>query len=365
MEFPVTQLRPHSLNGEIYGESEPADDLVQSIRERGILEPLVIKQDGTIISGHRRWRAAVALKMESVPCRIAEYTDVLDEQEAVIEFNRQRVKTSTQRQREANKVWEIEEARARMRQGTRTDIGAILPESDRGRTRDKVAEAVGMKPRTFDKERTVYLKAEAGDPQARELMARLDKGQTTINAAYNEVKRIEKQNGHESNDGLPKGRYATIIADPPWRYDNTATRAAAENHYPTLTVEELCVLPIAEKAADNAHLYLWTTNSMLEDAFKLVRAWGFEYKTLITWVKPQIGLGNYFRNATEHVLFCVRGSLAVKSRNLRNWFEAPREEHSRKPERFIEIVEQASPGPYLELFARRPRLGWEVWGNEV
>lgn len=164
--------------------------------------------------------------------------------------------------------------------------------------------------------------------------------------------------------------YRTVVADPPWRYGNTSTRGAAENHYPTMTIEELCDLEtngrrVADCVADDAHLYLWVTNNFLREAFAVLDAWGFAYKTCLTWVKPQMGMGNYFRGSTEHILFGVRGSLRTAERNLVNWFEAPRAKHSAKPDCFYDLVEKASPGPYLELFARRARLGdWHYWGNE-
>lgn len=164
---------------------------------------------------------------------------------------------------------------------------------------------------------------------------------------------------------LPAGNYPTIVADPPWQYDNAGTRGAADGHYPTMTVEEICKLDVAARAADHAHLYLWTTNTFLLAAFAVLDAWGFEYKTCLTWAKPQIGLGNYFRSATEHVLFGVRGTLPVADRAIPTWFQADRLRHSEKPATFYELVERASPGPYLELFARRPRPGWDAWGNEA
>jgi N6-adenosine-specific RNA methylase IME4 len=166
----------------------------------------------------------------------------------------------------------------------------------------------------------------------------------------------------------PGTGYGTITADPPWQYGNTATRAAAEDHYPTMTVEQLCELPVAEWSADHAHLYLWTTNGFLRQAFDVLEAWGFEYKTTLVWVKPQLGIGNYFRSSTEYVLFGVKGGLRTLDGNQRNWFEAKRGRHSKKPGLFFDLVEKVSPGPFLEMFARERRLSeasWDYWGNEA
>lgn len=157
--------------------------------------------------------------------------------------------------------------------------------------------------------------------------------------------------------------FSTIVADPPWRYDNVATRGAAEDHYPTMSIEEL--VGLAVPADDNAHLYLWVTNGFIREGFELVEAWGFTYKTILTWCKPQIGMGNYFRNSTEHVLFGVRGQLATLRNDVPTWFTANRTKHSAKPESFYDLVERSSPGPFLEMFARRRRMGWHTWGNEA
>lgn len=167
---------------------------------------------------------------------------------------------------------------------------------------------------------------------------------------------------------LPEGVYRTIVADPPWQYGNTSTRGAAEDHYPTMSIAELCDLPVEEWAHDEAHLYLWTTNGFLREAFQVMDAWGFVYKTTLTWVKPQLGMGNYFRSSTEHVLFGVRGGMGTLNSNQINWFYAKRGRHSKKPGCFFDMVEKASPGPHLEMFARERSLDrqhWQVWGNEV
>jgi N6-adenosine-specific RNA methylase IME4 len=170
--------------------------------------------------------------------------------------------------------------------------------------------------------------------------------------------------------------YGTIVADPPWQYQKAQQadyqRGAAENHYPTMQVSEIAALPIAEMTAPNAHLYLWVTNKVLTEqrvdgsALDVVRAWGFAAKTILTWVKPQIGMGFYFRGCTEHIIFATRGNAPVEAANReRNAFTANRTQHSAKPDCFYDMVERVSPGPYLELFARRARLGdWSYWGNE-
>lgn len=161
-------------------------------------------------------------------------------------------------------------------------------------------------------------------------------------------------------------RFGCIYADPPWLYDNQATRAATGNHYSGMTVDELCELPIRELAKDDAHLHLWITNAFLFDAPRIFAAWGFEYRSTYVWVKPQMGIGNYWRNSHEMMLTAIRGDAKrFNDRSLKSWGEFDRTAHSAKPERIREMIQRASHGPYLELFGRRKTEGWTVWGNQI
>lgn len=169
-------------------------------------------------------------------------------------------------------------------------------------------------------------------------------------------------NSHDADAPAPDV-FSAIVIDPPWQYDNVATRGAAEDHYPTMSIDELEDMELP--ADDDAHLYLWTTNGFLRPAFDLMDLWGFTYKTTLTWCKPAIGMGNYFRNNTEHVLFGVKGRLPTNQNDTGTWFKADRMKHSAKPESFYDLVERSSPGPWLEMFARRRRMGWFTWGNEA
>jgi N6-adenosine-specific RNA methylase IME4 len=158
--------------------------------------------------------------------------------------------------------------------------------------------------------------------------------------------------------------YSTITADPPWRYGSAATKADAGRHYSTMSTDEVCALPVADLAADDAHLWLWALNGMMEDGYRVVRAWGFTPITLVTWCKTQPGVGYYFRTNTEQCIFATRGTPMVPDdKAMSTWFVWPRGKHSAKPKPFGDLVEQVSPGPFVELFARTPRLGWDSWGN--
>mgnify|MGYP000859971175 CR=1 FL=1 len=164
--------------------------------------------------------------------------------------------------------------------------------------------------------------------------------------------------------GLPSGGFATILVDPPWPFQG------GEKHYRTMSLARIKALPVGRLAARDAHLWLWTTNALLPTAYEVAEAWGFTVRSPLTWVKFRLGLGGRFqlRNATEQLLFCTRGKAPLGSRSQPTWFNAPVQEHSRKPAEQFAIIERVSPGPYLELFARRrpeSNQSWAVWGDQV
>lgn len=184
-------------------------------------------------------------------------------------------------------------------------------------------------------------------------------------------------------------RFGTVMADPPWRFTNRTGKVAPEHkrlaRYPTLSLEEICDLPVAEHLMDAAHCYLWVPNALLPDGLKVLEAWGFDYKSHIIWEKIRKdggpdgrGVGFYFRNVTEMLLFGVRGknarTLAPGRRQVNviqaeepdgDMMKTRKREHSRKPDEQYEVIEACSWGPYLELFGRGGRKGWTVWGNQA
>ena len=160
-------------------------------------------------------------------------------------------------------------------------------------------------------------------------------------------------------------QFGCIYADPPWLYGNQGTRAATGNHYGGMTIDEICALPVERLAAETSHLHLWTTNGFLPDAFRVIEAWGFTYKSCFVWTKPQMGIGNYWRVSHEFMLLGVRGSCSFADKSLMSWAALNRTKHSAKPDHIRSMIERASPGPRLELFARRIAHGWKSWGNEI
>lgn len=175
-----------------------------------------------------------------------------------------------------------------------------------------------------------------------------------------------------------EGGFKTILADPPWRFTNRTGKVAPEHRrldrYSTMEFEDISALPVAKVAATNSHLYLWVPNALLPEGLKVMEAWEFRYVSNIVWAKRRKdggpdgrGVGFYFRNVTELLLFGVRGSMRTlqPARSQVNMIETRKREHSRKPDEQYELIEACSPGPYLELFARHPRSGWTGWGDEA
>jgi N6-adenosine-specific RNA methylase IME4 len=165
----------------------------------------------------------------------------------------------------------------------------------------------------------------------------------------------------------PAKKFAVIIADPPWDIAQKGARGAIQK-YELMTAERIAAMPVADLAAENSTLLLWTTNAAMPAALEVMRSWNFEYKTNAIWWKGYMGLGNYFRNDHEVLLHGVRGKAPFKFHGQRSTFILPRQQHSRKPEEMIPLIERILDGPYLELFARqRPNSheDWSVWGNEI
>ena len=174
-------------------------------------------------------------------------------------------------------------------------------------------------------------------------------------------------------------KYSTIYADPPWRFQNRSGKVAPEhkrlNRYETMSLEDKKNLPVSEIAAEKSHLYLWVPNALLPEGLAVMEAWGFEYKSNLIWEKVRKdgqpdgrGVGFYFRNVTEMVLFGIRGEknrTLDPARSQVNLIRTMKREHSRKPDEMVELIERCSPGPFLEMFARGDREGWDMWGNQA
>lgn len=178
---------------------------------------------------------------------------------------------------------------------------------------------------------------------------------------------------------IGESRFSTVLADPPWQFQNRTGKMAPEhkrlNRYSTMTLDDILALPVEAALAETAHLYLWVPNALLPEGLRVLAAWGFHYKSNLVWHKIRKdggpdgrGVGFYFRNVTELVLFGVRGPNArtlAPGRRQVNFIATQKREHSRKPDELYPLIEACSPGPYLEMFARGSRKGWTTWGNQA
>ena len=247
-------------------------------------------------------------------------------------------------------------------------------------TKKELAKKAGISHDTMAKVK--YIRDHADEETKKKLRDR----ETTINAEYLKLRREEQEQQREARRAenaarirvatsldhiLESGaRFATIVLDPPWSWGDEGDCdqfGRARPTYATMPLEQLLKLPVNKLADEDCHLYLWITNRSLLKGGVLLEKWGFRYITALTWCKPSFGMGSYFRGSSEHILFGVRGSQSLKRKDVGTWFSAPRGPlgHSSKPIEFYDLVESCSPGPYLEMFARRQRAGWTSWGADA
>ena len=376
-------LTPHPKNTEIYGDTEAVDDLdepfKQSVAEKGVLEPLVVTNGKEIISGHRRWLAAKDAGVDSVPVRFSEFDSELAEREALIEFNRQREKTPGQIVNEFEEMLAVERERGRKSQGPNSSKNLLESEGD---AKTRAAEKVNadVSGETLRKGAKVKDKAESDDePEhvrkaAQEAWDGLQSGKKSFSKAYSDVKDAEREIESEpetETPELPDETYRAVVVDPPWPVKKIGRDERPDQgkylDYPTMDLDDIRQLPVDEMAADDgAHLYLWSTQKHLPDAFEMLEAWGARFECLLTWVKPTGVAPFSWQYNTEHVLFARFGDgLKMQEMGQQVSFEAPVSSHSEKPDIFYERVKNATPGPRLEMFARDSRDGFDVWGDEV
>ena len=272
--------------------------------------------------------------------------------------------------------------------GTAEELGSQYGVSERTIIRDeqfskavdKVANEIG------EEAKQAILLGKAGIPKERveqlieikheapELIEPILSGEITISKAMREINRENKisniiEKAAESRTLDEIGIYSVIYADPPWSYDHPISDSRRiENQYPTMSIDEICALDVQSISADDAILFLWVTTPMLEKGFRVLNAWGFEYRTSMVWIKPSIGMGQWVRQRHELLLIGVKGNIPTPKDGDKpdSVIEAPRLEHSKKPEIVYEIIEKMYPElPKVELFSRNKRNGWETWGFEA
>lgn len=392
----VSVLESHPLNDMIYGDARQLDEgFLASIQEHGILTPLSVYPLGDgryqVVSGHRRLQAAISLGLTHVPCVILDAS--LSEREReylLIHYNQQRVKTYSQRLRElehlqalVSQVREYQEHERRQR--GREQPLLVSSEADAGLDAAARLEQLGVEPkRLVDLGEHVGLSrgqtyralelweaAKSGDARAQELLGKVDRGETTLTSAHNELRLRKRRVSWQALESppLPEGKFQIIYADPPWALPSFDTSRDVENHYPTMSLESIQSLGVSELAADDAVLFLWAVPMLIREAFEVMDAWGFEYRAMMVWVKDKWGTGIYVRYQHELLLIGVRGSpgAPLPEHRVSSVFHAERTRHSEKPALVYDLIEQMYPHlpNRVELFAREARAGWSAWGNQI
>lgn len=350
------------------------DALAQSIDEVGLLHPIVVSEDNTLIAGERRLAALRLLGKTEVPVHVVPLRQIVRGEFAENVIRKDFTPSEMVAIAEALEPVELEKARERIQEGAK--IGAQITNTGErpvetfhgaGKTRDKVAAYVGVSGRTLEKAKEVVEAAETEPGRFSSLVEEMDRT-GRVDGVYRKLQvAMQVDQINREPPPLPTGPFRVIVADPPWPYEKRAEdpshRAALP--YPSMTVDAIKALPVGEMAADDAILWLWATNAHLRVAFDVLEAWGFTYKTLLTWVKDRFGTGDWLRGQTEHCLLAVRGKPVVNLTNQTTVIHGPVREHSRKPESFYAMVDTLCPGAKVELFARKPRDGWQCHGNDT
>jgi N6-adenosine-specific RNA methylase IME4 len=363
-------------------EDEHSQLLANVVRD-GVLDPFIVwDETGILLDGHHRYSICEENEIEFPKPNRLKFKSRDDAKAWLIkhQFGRRNLQPF-QRVELALKLEPLMKDRAKHNQRLSCGRGKKgCQKSDNLNpvdTKRELATIAGVSHDTIAKGKAI---AEKADEETKQ---RLREGKESINRAHAGIIRKEKEKERESKRAADmeavakapdpakiEGVFSTIVIDPPWQFTDEGDVdmfGRGRPDYATMTIEEIAALPVGERAANDAHIYLWITNRSLPKGFDLLDKWGFRYVTCLTWCKPSFGMGNYFRGSTEQVLFGVRGSLPLKRNDVGTWFEWPRpgKKHSAKPPEFFELIESCSHGPYLEMFSRTERAGWTHWGSNA
>lgn len=411
VEVKISEIAVNNRKRKI--NSDKVRELAESIKQVGLLQPVVINESNRLIAGWHRLEACKALKWESIPCRKLTGLSALDTELAEIDENLVRNElTVLERAEHLKRRKEIYEAKypeakaeERRKLGLKQNIEKNVLTSKNYENRGEIvsprediplsfsedtATKLGVSPRTVQQEVQI---AEKIAPDVKEIiadteladskkdllkLARMEpetQKKVAEKIAVGEAKSIVDARRLLKRESVKKtpelnGKYRVIYADPPWCYNDKrdGKTTGAEDHYPSMTIEELCALPVKEIAEENAVLFLWVTSPLLEECFQVIKAWGFKYKASFVWDKVKHNMGHYNSVRHEFLLVCTRGSCLPDVPTLYDSVVTVErsEKHSEKPEEFRKIIDTLYPyGRRIELFARKAAPGWEVWGNEV
>ena len=363
----LRDTRPQREHGDLSG-------LKASIQEVDLMHPLVVTPGGSIIAGRRRYQALRELGWERVPVRILNLPDDIN--------SPSRLKAALDENKERKNLTPVEEVltlrlyheakvaeEGRGGPGLRTDLTPVS-DTEVPRTETKTATELGLSREKVNKDLALAAEIlEHGDDHPR--LKEID----TKSRLRKEIALIHRRDEHAARAKEPMpvsdlaAPFGVIYADPPWRYEYAIDRSdSIEAHYPTLSLEDICALPVEEIAEPDCVLFLWSPSPKLAEAISVIPAWGFSYRTCMVWDKETIGAGYYARQQHELLLIAIRGEPKTPLFDDRpvSVLRARRREHSRKPDEFYRIIERMYPlAKKVELFCRTPHPGWASWGDEV
>lgn len=327
--------------------------LKESIRTEGQHYPIVANSEGVILDGHNRFKICKELNVEP-RYEVRTFVHPLLEKRFVIEANlRRRHLTDFQRIEMAMPLLEIEKELAKGRMKVASNDATSI-----GKATAKVAKQIAVSTATLERAKKIIEKA----PE--DVKKKVRSGKQSINYAYQQVQRAEK---HSNPPALPEGQFDVLYADPPWKYDFAATDGTADVHYNAMETSEISALKVP--VAEDAILFLWATNPKLQDALKVIKAWGFDYITNLVWVKGNGGIGYYVQSDHELLLIGKKGNIPppMSANRPSSVLQVSKTGHSSKPKEMYAIIETMYPNrKYLELFSRNgTRPSWVFWGNEL
>jgi len=334
--------------------------LCADIKANGLLEPIVMYEN-QILDGRNRYEACIEGGVEPQYRQWNGKGNVID---FVVSMNLNRRHLDSGQKAmcalKAEKLLGVQ-AKARqlaaLKQGDSAPVAVNLQQREKGRAAEQAAKMFNVSASSVYHAKK--LKANAPD-----LAQKVRAGEITLNKAMRQEKKITDERRILSVTPI-QGKFKTLVIDPAWDYEGLSLAGRAAPDYATMTHNELLDLNVQGWADDACHLYLWTTNNFITKAAELMAHWGFQYKTILTWTKPRFGLGSYFRNQTEHVLFGVKGNLTTRADNISTIIDAPIGKHSEKPDKFYSIVMQASYPPYGEAFQRTKRKHFKNLFEEI
>jgi len=371
MKRPLDSIRIGERHRKEMGD---LDELARGIDEVGLLHPIVVTPDGTLVCGERRLRAAGLLGWTEIPVTVVDLDSVV-RGEYVENANRKDFTLSESVAiKRALESREREIAKERQREHGNTAPGrkntpGNLPTVFKGRALDKVAQVVGKGRRTLEKAEAVVTAAEAEPERFGKLLADMDRTGRVDGVHKRLLVARQAEQIRAEPPPLPgNGPYRVASIDPPWPYEKQAEDPShrATHPYPQMSIAAICALDVASIMAPDSIVWLWTTNHHMREAYVVLDAWGFEKKTILTWGKDRFGFGDWLRGQTEHCLMAVRGKPIHTLTNHSTLLLAPARANSEKPDEFYTFVESLCPAPrYAELFARKRHPGWDGHGDEL